>query len=57
MLWEQAAMVRNSAGVGLRKQPNPGHFGRLRNPGWTHFCRSKKRTCPGKRGRMVTLAK
>ncbi len=55
MLWQQAAMVRNSAGVGLRKQPNPGHFGQLRNPGQTHFCRSKKRKCPGKRGRMVTL--
>ncbi len=52
---EQAAMVRNSAGAGLRKQPNPGHFGRLRNPSRTHFCRSKKRTCLGKRGRMVTL--
>ncbi len=48
MLREQATMVR-------RKQRNPGHFGRLRNPGQTHFCRSKKRTCPGKRGRMVTL--
>uniref|UniRef100_A0A672PZH3 Diacylglycerol kinase n=1 Tax=Sinocyclocheilus grahami TaxID=75366 RepID=A0A672PZH3_SINGR len=23
----------HSAGVGLRKQPNPGHFGQLRNPG------------------------
>ncbi len=53
MLWEQAAMVRNSAG--LRKPLNPGHFGRLGNPGQTHFCRPKKRTCLGKRGRMVTL--
>ncbi len=48
MLWEQAAMIRNSAGAGSRKQPNPGHFGPLINPGRMHFCRSKKRTRPGK---------
>ncbi len=33
ILREQAAIVRNSAEAGLRKQPNPGHFGQLRNPG------------------------
>ncbi len=55
MLWERAAMIRNSAGAGSRKQPNPGHFGPLINPGRMHFCRFKKRTFPGKRGHMVTL--
>ncbi len=38
MLREQAAMFRNSAGARFRKQPIPGHFGRLRNPGKTNFC-------------------
>ncbi len=49
MLREQAAMVRNSAGAGLRKQLNPGHFGQLRKKGpkrghvqgkedvWSHY--------------------
>ncbi len=56
MLREQVAMVRNSAGAGLRQQPNARHFGRLRNPGQTHLFRSKKRTSLGKRGCMVSLA-
>ncbi len=46
-------MVINS--VGARKQPNPEHFGQLKNSTQAHFCRSKKRICPGKRGCMVTL--
>ncbi len=33
-----------------KQKLNPGHFGLFRNPGRTHFFRSKKTTCPGKRG-------
>ncbi len=49
MLREQVAMVRNSAGAGLRQQPNARQC-------QTHFFRSKKRTSLGKRGCMVSLA-
>ncbi len=61
------AGLRKQAGVGFntktrtmnsdygKQKPNPGHFGRLKNPSRTHFLDLKQRTCLGKRGRVVTL--